>query len=536
MRNTVIIILFAMSLLSSCTIRQDYNQQLLKADSLMQLRPDSALNILKSISPKKLSTRADNAYYALLLTQAQDKNFVVQKDDSLIRIAVHYYDSIGDTKMQAKAHYYWGCVRRDKGEHLKAIDEYHRAQILCQEEKNIELQASIYSNTAYLYYIQDFNTEADSVYRLAEELAIQQKDTIALIYALSQRGMINLEKGKSYYPNAEKQMQKALLLAELFSNNTIKAPVYASLSKLYNEMENTEKALQYAKLNYLSIEDTTCCFRTFLLLGDAYFKNEQYDSAEIYLQKIFTANKYYDTKADACMRLAEIAKIHGELVVVVKMQEDQIAYMDSALQNQETYNIFNNIVLQNQKANKESRKQYVYYINILVLTFLIVGSIIIAHYVRRNPKRQFLEKERKEKLQVEVNLLTSRKQALVKEEYESSTVYIKLKNIAHTLIKVETLENLNEKEWQQLIVMTDAKWNGIITYLNTVYSLSAEEIQICCLYLADIPVKYIGHFIKGYARSTIQLKARDIIQKMGTPQGKLLKNVLLSLSQELKSN
>ena len=102
MKNTVIIILFAMSLLSSCTIRQDYNQQLLKADSLMQLRPDSALNILKSISPEKLSTRADNAYYALLLTQAQDKNFVVQKDDSLIRIAVHYYDSIVSTKLLQK--------------------------------------------------------------------------------------------------------------------------------------------------------------------------------------------------------------------------------------------------------------------------------------------------------------------------------------------------------------------------------------------------------------------------------------------------
>lgn len=81
MKNTVIIILFAMSLLSSCTIRQDYNQQLLKADSLMQFRPDNALNILKSISSEKLSTRADNAYYALLLTQAQDKNFIVQKDD-----------------------------------------------------------------------------------------------------------------------------------------------------------------------------------------------------------------------------------------------------------------------------------------------------------------------------------------------------------------------------------------------------------------------------------------------------------------------
>lgn len=79
MKNTVIIILFAMSLLSSCTIRQDYNQQLLKADSLMQLRPDSALNILKSMSSEKLSTRADNAYYALLLTQAQDKTSLYRR-------------------------------------------------------------------------------------------------------------------------------------------------------------------------------------------------------------------------------------------------------------------------------------------------------------------------------------------------------------------------------------------------------------------------------------------------------------------------
>lgn len=83
--------------------------------------------------------------------------------------------------------------------------------------------------------------------------------------------------------------------------------------------------------------------------------------------------------------------------------------------------------------------------------------------------------------------------------------------------------------------MTDEKWNGILTYLNITYSLSAEDIQICCLYLAEIPVKYLGHFIKGYARSTIQLKARDIIQKIGVPQGCLLKDVLFSLSDKLKS-
>ena len=92
----------------------------------------------------------------------------------------------------------------------------------------------------------------------------------------------------------------------------------------------------------------------------------------------------------------------------------------------------------------------------------------------------------------------------------------------------------NEEEWQHLIVLTNIKWNGIITHLNTKYNLSGEEIQICCLYLAEIPVKHIGHFIKGYARSTVQLKAKNLLQKIKAPKGKLLKDVLLSLSQELK--
>lgn len=116
----------------------------------MQLRPDSALNILKSISPEKLSTRADNAYYALLLTQAQDKNFVVQKEDSLIRIAVHYYDSIGDTKMQAKAHYYWGCVYRDMNQQAEAIREFLIAAPLTEKSKEKRQLGLIYNNIGYI--------------------------------------------------------------------------------------------------------------------------------------------------------------------------------------------------------------------------------------------------------------------------------------------------------------------------------------------------------------------------------------------------
>ena len=84
-------------------------------------------------------------------------------------------------------------------------------------------------------------------------------------------------------------------------------------------------------------------------------------------------------------------------------------------------------------------------------------------------------------------------------------------------------------------MMYSQVWEEVMVTKRTFGKLSSgEEIQICCLYLAEIPVKYIGHFVKGYARSTIQLKARDIIQKMKAPQGSLLKKELFSLSQELK--
>ena len=48
----------------------------------MEAYPDSALRILENVEPQQLKTPANQAYYALLLTQARDKNYIVQTDDS----------------------------------------------------------------------------------------------------------------------------------------------------------------------------------------------------------------------------------------------------------------------------------------------------------------------------------------------------------------------------------------------------------------------------------------------------------------------
>lgn len=561
-KRTIALIAILAALLTACTGKTDYNTTLVQADSLMASRPDSALHMLQGISTKNLSTKADRAYHALLLTQARNKNYIRQTDDSLIQVAVRYYDTHEDAPLQARAYYYWGSLYRDQNDYSGAIDKYAIALSHINDHPgNAELKTSLYSNLGYLYYTQGLNSEADSIYQRAELLAKSQKDTTSLCYTLSQRGMISLTQGKNYYPKAEQQMQQALSIGKAFSDSMVLVPIYHSLSMLYNLMPKPGQALQYARLNYSGLKDTLHCYRTFLLLGNAYFLNGQYDSADIFLQKILKAERYYDTKADACMRLSEIAQAKGDMETSILLERKRTMYQDSAQINQQGHDILNTIIARERNNSNTIVKRSTLYIYTTSVVFLAISFICIFYFRKKHLQHKAEKKEWEETLQAEIakaNL--KRKQAFAEkerenaalqekvsrpvvkkpahgqEEYKTSALYAKVSRITKELQKVETKENLNEEEWSQFIALTNAGWYGIITYLDERYNLSAEEIRICCLYLAQVPVIHMGHFLHIQSRSTIQARTKNILLKMGAPQGLSLKNVLFSLAEQLKSS
>lgn len=561
-KQTIALIAILTALLTACTETTGYNTTLVQADSLMNLHPDSALNMLESISTDSLKTKADRAYHALLLTQARDKNYIVQTDDSLIQVAVRYYDTHENAPLQARAYYCWGSLYRDRNDYSQAIDKYTIAlSHINGRSENAELKASLYSNLGYLYYTQGLSTEADSIYQRAELLAKSQKDTASLCYTLSQRGMISLEQGKTYYPKAEQQMQQALSIGKAFSDSTILVPIYHSLSMLYSLMPKPGQALLYARLNYSGLKDTQHCYRTFLLLGNAYFINGQYDSAGIFLQKILKAERYYDTKADACMRLSEIAQKKGDMETSILLERKRTMYQDSAQINQQGHDILNTVIAHERNNSNTISKRSTYILCTVSTIFLAISFVCIFYFRKKHlqhkaekkeweetlqaeiakanlrRKQELAEKERENAtLQEKVSQLVVKKPTHRQEEYKTSALYIKVSRITKDLQKVGTKENLNEEEWSQFTALTNAGWYGIITYLDERYNLSAEEIRICCLYLAQVPVIHMGHFLHIQSRSTIQARTKNILLKMGAPQGLSLKNVLFSLAEQLKSS
>ena len=124
----VILILVVSALLSGCGSGK-YDERLLKAEELMDNRPDSSLHILDSLNPVALRQERDKALYALLLTMARDKNHLDPGNDSLISTAVDYFSQNKDEERLARAYHYRGRIHQLKTNYSDALLDFYRAKI-----------------------------------------------------------------------------------------------------------------------------------------------------------------------------------------------------------------------------------------------------------------------------------------------------------------------------------------------------------------------------------------------------------------------
>ena len=124
-RRAILSALIGLSL-SSCHFSGGNNQLavLQYADSLMENHPDSALLLLENIDNTDTLLRADRAYYALLLTQAKDKNYIKHTTDSVMHKVVDYYDSGNNDILRMKAHYYLARVYQDMDSVSASVGEF----------------------------------------------------------------------------------------------------------------------------------------------------------------------------------------------------------------------------------------------------------------------------------------------------------------------------------------------------------------------------------------------------------------------------
>ena len=138
-------------LASSCRKASDTDSVFAEAESLMNVQPDSALALLKAIpTPEKLTGEAQ-ARYALLYSQALDKNYIDTANDSLIQIAVDYYKDRNDAKAKFSSYYYLGCIYANGKQYEKACLAFINAEQEVEALGDDYVTGMLYQQMTYIY-------------------------------------------------------------------------------------------------------------------------------------------------------------------------------------------------------------------------------------------------------------------------------------------------------------------------------------------------------------------------------------------------
>ncbi|MBD5289305.1 MAG: hypothetical protein HDS26_01305 [Bacteroides sp.] len=122
----ILVIIFVALLLAGCGGGVD-RARLERAETLMDERPDSSLQILDSIDASRLRG-GDRALYALLLTQARDKNHLDLSNDSIINESVDYYGREGDLRRLGKSIYFRGRMYYQSHDYRSALLDFSRSK------------------------------------------------------------------------------------------------------------------------------------------------------------------------------------------------------------------------------------------------------------------------------------------------------------------------------------------------------------------------------------------------------------------------
>ena len=504
--------------LSSCHFSGGNNQLavLQYADSLMENHPDSALLLLENIDNTDTLLRAGRAYYALLLTQAKDKNYIKHTTDSVMYKVVDYYDSGNNDVLRMKAHYYLARVYQDMDSVSASVGEFLIALQLAEGVKDSDFICLSAANLGNLLKEHDLPDEADSYYQRAEEVALSKRDSSYWALILINRAAIAIQKGKEYYGAAELMLLKAFEYAKSNNYISIRRAATNSLLFLYSNMERYDDAMQLGREYIYTQPDSIKKIDAYLILGDAFYNLSQNDSAYFYLKKSLLSPNYH-TKYWAYNLLSNMAAEKGLLVQSLQWKDSCLVYdnLASTLSYPvKTIKSLERMIHQRYLIQYKSLAKWQWFALSFIVTILLLSLIYFVYKRQKYHKRLMqLNEEQSSMKELFNNKLAEiqRLHELIGQcegdkakiyvlDRQLKTVYTERDNLLDKLIhalpvfKSLTLMIERNKDKKGSKEMIDIKlWGKIISELDDVTNnftirlsdqfpmLKKDDIHFCCL-------------------------------------------------------
>ena len=302
------------------------------------------------------------------MTQARDKNYMEHTSDSMINVAVKYFERHKDPKRLAWSYYYSGIISNELGEHVQSQLAFLKARSVALEIDEPKLLGRIYENLGNLYERQELQDSVLFFYNKALLYYQHARDSVGV--GISLRNI-----GRSYLhfdlDSAERYYQESLQW--LHNNRYMRASVLNDLGILYKQRGENELSLQYIRHSLeVSGYGIRYIHTRYLNIGELYLRMGQKDSALYYLERCLAdAN----TRTAACASLSKLYSRIGDWKTACTYQNCYIAYIDSVYQNHKAAEL----AMQSEHYDKEKAIAIMQQQNLKsrFVLFLIVGIIIM---------------------------------------------------------------------------------------------------------------------------------------------------------------
>lgn len=531
MRKLLFVLLITLlPLFHSC--RQDYhvsNPILLLADSLMQSHPDSALHLLEGIDAPREMKKADRAFFALLLTQARYKNYILLEDDSLIRVAVDYYEASNAKNQLAKSYFYMGCLYRDSKKLPASIELYLKALRTMPRQCDSVFLSMIYNHLGDCYSEQGLDLKAREMYRDGYTLNLSNHDSLRAFHNLKGIGATYMMQFK--FDSASYYYQQALTMALSQDYPELLGIIYKQLATISNERNKYNEANVYISKSISNLSDIEDLASAYYMKGCILNNLNEKDSALHYWYLSKESSDIY-TKTSNYYNIYQVSKELSDLDNAILYADSFIACYDSIQgmnDRAEIAELTDNHLLELHKYKLSIEKRRT--INLLIVLFIFSVFVLAFFFMWQDRRRK------NEYIALQKQLMDNRAETLLlndnREEVENEKLYELEEarvDICISLFKstegykwLNELKNAKPKERLDIIsthralIITDIRrtFVDVMSDLsNSCSSLTPDDLLYCTLILLHCPKEIIMD-IMNTTSDAIKTRKSRIKNKMG---------------------
>jgi type II secretory pathway pseudopilin PulG len=455
----------------------------LKAEKLLETNPDSSYLLLSSISqPEKLS-KVDYAAWCLQYTYAQFKLQKEVKSDTLLKIAVRYFEKTNLPKYSGTSYYLLG----------------------------------------YFYSLQNKNKEALVYFKKAEKLLKGTTEN-------NLNGLVEFHIGSicsldELYNHSLTYFNKSVIFFHRASNKKYEAYAYREISDMYFQLHRPFDSIMYYSnialklaaqsndsINYycIMVRQGELLYdidyhrsKEYILRGYSYFpQNKPYnaaylafvysklnksDSAKYYLNVSLTDTANTPYKIIGLYAAALIAKNGNDYKKAYHFLERSYLFRDSTYQQNIRSQLYR-IDKQYDSAQKEKEittlkiasQTHMIWITILVIAVLsvLLGLLLITNIYKKKDTRNKFEKQ-----QIQFEAETAKMRNLQKQDILRVKL---LENISNTL-EFNNLKRTYQKPEKQTefyaqlakqAMLSEGVWQHYIDQTNYIFDNRIEELKI----------------------------------------------------------